>query len=68
MTVTELDAAQVLGPIMVYPNRDIMHKWMGPIDACQVCCGRGWYPDEESPLEKYCDCPCGVERRRVDGV
>lgn len=55
------------GPIEVYPNRDVMHRWMGPPGCCEKCGGRGWYPDEESPRERYCDCPCGNERRRVDG-
>lgn len=64
MSVTEADAAEVL----VYPNRDIMHKWMGPPGCCPTCSGRGWYPDEETPREIYCDCPCGAERRRVDGA
>ena len=50
----------------VFPNRDIMHRFMGPADSCDQCFGRGYYPVEDEPTDKYCDCPCGKERMRIE--
>ncbi len=67
MPVDEQSAA-TLGPVELYPNRNAMHCWMGPVGCCDFCWGRGYYPVEDEPTDKYCDCPCGAERRRVDGI
>ena len=43
-----------------------MHRFMGPADSCDQCFGRGYYPVEDEPTDKYCDCPCGKERMRIE--
>ena len=52
----------------LHPDRHLGHKYMGTPDMCDhlggICGGRGWYEDEGG--DRYCDCPCGEERRRVD--
>lgn len=48
----------------VYPARNGLHRWMGPTDSCDKCYGRGYYIAEEG--EKYCACPCGKERKRIE--
>ena len=57
----------------VWPDRNIMHKWMGPADSCDECYGRGWIIevipgplDVPDTIEKYCACPCGRERKRIE--
>jgi hypothetical protein len=30
----------------VYPARNVLHRNMGPLDSCEKCHGRGWYPQE----------------------
>ncbi len=57
----------------VWPNRTIFNQFMGPPDSCDICNGRGWYDREESDpdlsewyYEVFCECPCGVERQRIE--
>lgn len=56
----------------VFKGRTIFHRWMGPAESCRRCYGRGWYPEADEDGfeigERYCDCHCGDERRRVDGA
>lgn len=49
----------------VHPNRSCIHRYMGPVDSCDKCGGRGYFIDE-TQREKYCDCPCGDKRRETD--
>jgi hypothetical protein len=48
----------------VYPARNGLHRWMGPTDSCDKCYGGGYYITEKG--EKYCACPCGKERKRIE--
>jgi hypothetical protein len=50
----------------VYPARNGFHRWMGPTDSCDKCYGGGYYITEKG--EKYCACPCGKERKRIEGA
>lgn len=55
----------------LYPDRNLMHRYMAPPESCDRCHGRGWYPEEVSDdpgdcHEVYCQCPAGVERQRLE--
>lgn len=49
----------------LYPDRNIMHRQMGPPDMCDECGGRGYFEDGEG--ERYCVCAAGDKRRETDG-
>jgi hypothetical protein len=53
----------------LYPDRNCMHRNMGPPELFPCCGGRGYFPggSEDSPNDRYCDCAAGRERRRTDG-
>ncbi len=48
----------------LYPDRNVMHKNMGPPQDYPCCGGRGWFEDGRG--ERYCDCRAGRERKRTD--
>lgn len=50
----------------IYPDRNCMHRNMGPPELFPCCYGRGKYPVEDHPTDRYCDCAAGDERRRTD--
>jgi len=53
----------------IYPDRNCLHRNMGPPEYYADCCGgRGYFPGgtEDGPNDKYCDCEAGVERKRTD--
>jgi len=56
----------------LYPYRTGVHRNMGPPDSCDKCAGRGWHhellagSDSYDAREVYCDCECGVERKRLE--
>ena len=52
---------------MTYQDREAFHRFMGDPVLYPCCDGRGWYALVEGG-EAYCECECGVERMRVDGV
>lgn len=49
----------------LYPNRNAMHRNMGPPELFPCCGARGYFPTEDG--ERYCDCAAGAERRKTDG-
>ncbi len=52
----------------LYPERNCMHKNMGPPEMFPCCGARGYFPGgtEDAPNDLYCDCAAGEERKRVD--
>jgi len=60
--------ATEVGPDGCYVDRKAYwHKWMGPPSVCPdgKCGGKGCYEDG-SPTERYCDCPAGDLRKRLE--
>lgn len=42
------------------------HRYLAPKEICKFCRGRGCYPTESHPYDKYCDCPAGTLRYEFD--
>lgn len=49
----------------LYPDRNCMHRNMGPPELFPCCGGRGHFPTEDG-REKYCSCAAGDERKKTD--